>query len=346
MVIVRRICAAKAVVVILGLSLVSQPVWAADITDRSLTITDSAPGAANVNYTFNFSIPSNEVIQSFSAEICTTAYDPCTTPDGFDASDATLVSQPTGFGGSSGWTVNTADPGSLRMSNNTNLLPPGDSQAVTFGGVANPSATNTTYYARITTYANADFTDEIDTGVVTASTAESVALKTFVPPILNFCVGTSIPGDCSTATGNSLDFGEFSPENTRTVTSQMRANTNGTHGYAITVRGTTLTSGTDSIPALSDKSPSRTGAGQFGMNLRDNTDPDIGSDPHGPGVGTYHPDYGTVNRFKFASGDTVAHSDEETLANTFTTSYIVNIGPDQAPGAYSTTLTYICTATF
>lgn len=342
----RKSCAIVAAIAILGSSLVSQPVWAAEIDDRSLTITDSAASATNVNYTFNFTVPSNTSIQSFSAEICTTAYNSCTTPSGFDASSASLVSQPTGFGDSSGWSVDTANPGSLRMSNGSNSTTPGSSQSVTFDGVTNPSASNTTFFARLTTYSNDDFTGEIDTGVVATSTAESVSLSGTVPPILTFCVGTSISGDCSTATGNSLDFGQFSPTNASTATSQMRANTNGAGGYAITVHGTTLTSGTNSIPALGSQTASNPGTSQFGMNLRDNATPDVGSDPSGAGIGTYNSNYGTQDQFRFVDGDTVAQAAEETNSNTFTSSYLVNIEPSQAAGTYSTTLTYICTATF
>jgi hypothetical protein len=338
--------AALVATVVLGFTAVSAPVLAAKITDRSLTITDSTPGADNVNYTFNFTVPSGDVIKSFSARVCNSGYNACTTPDGFDAGSATLLSQPDGFGNPIGWSADNSDPGQLRMSNDTNATPPGSSQSVTFRGVTNPSDTNTTYFARISTYGNADFTNPIDTGVVTFATAEAVQVAADVPPILNFCVGNRIPGDCASATGNSLDLGQFSAGETSVATSQFRANTNYGNGYAVTVRGTTMTSGTNSIPALSSQTASTPGTGQFGMNLRDNTNPDVGADPTGPGVGTAHPNYNAADQFRFASGDVVARSAEETRPNTYTASYIVNVPPDQAKGTYSTTLTYICTATF
>lgn len=333
-------------IVILLASTMTQQLMAAEITDRSLTLSNSIPLQANVNYTFNFSVPSSTIIQSYSAQICTTASGGCTTPAGFDASSATLVSQPTGFGDGSGWSVDTADAGSLRMTNSTNSTAPGAAQAVTFGGVTNPSDTNTTFFARITTYSDASFTTAIDDGVVTASTAEEITLTGEVPPILTFCVGTSIPTDCASATGNSINFGTFSPSATSTGVSQMRANTNAGSGYAITVRGTTMTSGSNTIPALATQTPSSIGSSQFGMNLRDNTTPNVGSDPAGPGIGTYSSNYGTVDQFRFVDNDVVAQASGATDSNTFTVSYIVNIAPFQAAGNYSTTLSYICTATF
>lgn len=337
---------AKILIAILGFNLVPQFLWAGEIIDRSLTLSSSEAGASGVNYSFNFSVPSNTVIKSFTAQICTTAYKACTAPDGYDASNASLLSQPTGFGDSSGWSADTSDPGSLRMQNSTNTSRPGSAQTATFDGVANPSDTNTTYFARITTYANADYTDEIDAGVAAISTAEQAQLTGTVPLTLTFCVGTNIPSDCASTSGNSIDFGTFSTASTASATSRMRANTNGSGGYAITVKGTTMTSGTNSIPALSTQTESRPGTSQFGMNLRNNTTPNVGADPAGPGIGSYTPNYGTQNRFRFASGDAVAQAPNETRGNTFTVSYIVNIKSDQSAGVYSTTMTYICTATF
>ncbi len=337
---------AKILIVVLSFNLVPQFVWAGEITDRSLTVSSSAAGASGVNYSFNFSVPSSTVIESFSAQICTTAYDTCTTPAGFDVGSASLLSQPTGFGDSSGWSADTSETGELRMQNSTNSTSPDSAQAVTFENVNNPSDTNTTYYIRLTTYANADYTSEIDTGVVATSTAEQVELTGTVPPILTFCVGTDISSDCASATGNSIDFGTFSATSAASATSQMRANTNGGGGYAITVKGTTMTSGTNSIPALGAQTASSPGTSQFGMNLRNNTTPDVGTDPTGSGIGTYTANYGNQNEFRFVSGDAVAQAAEETNSNTFTVSYIVNIEPKQAAGVYSTTMTYICTATF
>lgn len=331
---------------VLSLNLVPQFVWAGEITDRSLTLSSSAPGQTSVNYSFNLTVPSDTTIEAFSAEICTTAYDACTTPTGFDAGNATLLSQPSGFGDSTGWSADSSDAGQIRMQNGNNSTTPGSSQSVTFDGITNLSNTNETFYARLTTYANADYTGEIDTGVVAASTAEQVQLEGTVPPILTFCVGTDISSDCSSASGNSIDFGTFSSSSTASATSQMRANTNGSGGYAITVKGSTLTSGTNSIPALGTQTASEPGTSQFGMNLRSNTDPNVGADPTGDGIGTYTSEYGTQDQFRFNSGDAVAEAVEETNSNTFTVSYIVNIEPKQAAGVYNTTMTYICTATF
>ena len=126
----------------------------------------------------------------------------------------------------------------------------------------------------------------------------------------------------------------------------MQAQTNAANGYAITVNGTTLASGVNTIPALASQTTSNLGVGQFGLNLRQNTVPAVGGDPNGTGSGAVNANYNTSNQYRFNNGDVVAGATLPTDANTFTSSYIVNIGGSQAAGVYTSTMTYICTASF
>lgn len=321
------------------------PVVAAEVLDRSVNLSTAAP-SASANYAFNFSAPSATVIQSFEAEVCEEAAGVCDVPAGFASGSATLLNQPTGFGDTSGWSIDTSVVGVIRMNNPTNVSGPAASQSVTFGNITNPSAPNTAFFIRITTYSDDNYTDEIDTGVVAVSTSNTLLITGFVPPILTFCVGVTIPGDCSTATGDTLNLGTFSPSVTAFGTSQMRASTNAGDGYAITIEGTTLSSGSNTISAMNTRSQSQTGIGQFGINLRDNSNPNSGAQVTGSGNGLPTTDYGTVDEFMFNDGDTIATAPGPTDANTFTATYITNIPPSQAAGNYSTTVTYIATATF
>ncbi len=125
----------------------------------------------------------------------------------------------------------------------------------------------------------------------------------------------------------------------------MVTSTNAGIGYNLATYGTTMTSGNNEI-AATQNATSQVGTNQFGINLRANTTPHIGADTSGPG--TAHPttNYNNVNRFTFKSGDTVAQATGAQDYRKFTTSYIVNVSKDQAPGVYSTTLTYVCLANF
>lgn len=321
-------------------------VSAAQITSRSLTLSNSAGAGTGVTYTFAFTVPSSTVLESFAAEVCTTASGSCTTPGGWTGGSANLAAQPINYGDASGWTDDSTST-ELRMTKSGNVAAPTGSQTVAFSGVTNPTAQNTTFFVRLTTFSDDNYTTPVDTGVVAASTAQAISLSGTVDELLTFCTGTSITGtNCGTVAGSSIDFGTLSSSATEFDTSVMAASTNGDGGYSITVNGATLTSGGDTISALAAQTAASTGTEQFGLNLRDNATPNVGADPSGSGSGSYTANYGTADSYRFVTGDSVASAAGATNANAFTVSYIVNIGGATEPGTYTATMTYICTATF
>ncbi len=323
-------------------------VSAAQITGRKVTLSSSsaAASAATTSYTFNFTVPSSTVLQSFEALACTTASGTCTTPTGFSVSSAT-ISQPTNLGDASGWTVNTSTAGSLRLVKSGNVAAPTGAQTVVFNNVQNPTTTNTTFYLRMSTFSDAAWSTAVDTGTVAASTANQISLTGTMDESLTFCTGTSITGtNCGTVAGSTVNFGTFSTSATSTGTSVMAASTNGSSGYSITVNGATMTSGANTIPALATQTASSIGSGQFGLNLKANATPSVGANVSGSGSGTATSNYNTADQFRFVTADSVASASASTNANAFTVSYIVNVGGAQAAGNYTATMTYICTATF
>ncbi len=327
-------------------------VQAAQLTSRKLTLGSSAPGAVTT-YTFDFTTATTATFQSYQAQICTTASGSCTTPTGLVTTSSTLNS--TNLSGT--WSVNNGTAGSLRASATgaSSTTAPAARQIV-FGSVTNPTTTNQTFFARMTLYSDTAWTTPVDTGTVAASTATQITLTGSMDESLVFCTGTSITGtDCGTVAGSSIDFGAFSSTATRFNTSVMAASTNGQSGYAITINGATLTSGGNTITALSTPTASTTGTEQFGVNLKDNSTPDVGAEvspsPNGTTLkGQASTDYNTANLYKFVTGNQVAASDNggagATNAQTFTVSYIVNVAGNTEAGTYTATMTYICTATF
>lgn len=128
----------------------------------------------------------------------------------------------------------------------------------------------------------------------------------------------------------------------------MAASTNAASGYAITINGATLTSGGNTITAITAGSGavSDDGTEQFGVNVRDNATPNVGDDPTDDTNLSYGTGYGTVDSFKFVTGDTVVSKSAASNATAFTVSYIANVGGATEAGTYTGTYTYICTATF
>jgi hypothetical protein len=186
-----------------------------------------------------------------------------------------------------------------------------------------------------------------------------------MPESLVFCTGAtvtttaSVP-DCATATSGNISFNQlFSPTDTATATSQMAASTNAGFGYNITVAGPTLTSGANTVTAMSAAAAGVRGLSQFGLNLKANTTttstPAVGTEVAAASNGTNYKGqaaagYNTADTFKFVSGDSVANSSfggaGGSDAQIFTASYMVNVPGSQPAGTYTTTLTYICTPTF
>lgn len=335
---------------------------AAALTPRKLTLSNSASNARNV-HTFNFTTASTANIGSISFEYCTTASGACSAPSGFDSEEGTLA-----IGtqvGATGFTVHAnTTTNNILITRSATSLPASTAVTIPFGtgagtsnGPENPTANNTTFFTRITTYTSTDgTTGATDTGVTAASTAQAISLTGVVAETLTFCTGTSITGtNCGSVAGSTIDFGSFSSSTASTGTSVMAASTNGDSGYGITVNGATLTSGGDTITALTSPTASSAGSEQFGLNLMDNTTPNVGADvnptPNGTTLrGQPSTDYDTADVFKFVTGNQVAASDNggagSTNAQTFTVSYLVNIGGATEAGTYTATMTYICTATF
>lgn len=342
---------------------------AAQITTRSLTLVagvsdgGSKPGGV-VSHKYDFTVPSSASVGSIKFTYCTTASGTCTIPTGLVTTSATLTAQ----NNATGFTINNSTNGAPYLTRTAATISGPLALSYTLGTVTNPTAENYTFFVRISTHASTDGTGAaVDSGNVTAATATQILLSGTMPESLVFCAGAaigltaSVP-DCSTVTTGAVDFDQlFSPVDTATAQSQLAASTNAGAGYAITVNGPTLTSGSNTISQMSASAAATRGISQFGLNLKANTLV-TAAKPSGFGAevavasngtnyrGQATTGYNTVDQFKFTTGDVVADSSNGGAggsdAQIFTVSYIVNVPGSQPAGTYTTTLTYICTPTF
>ena len=349
--------------------LTTPEVGAAQIVNRSLTLQEGAGGDGGslgdgvVNHIFTFDLPTASTVGSILFEYCTTAIGTCTVPTGLVTDDVATAFGSEAGSDLTGFSLNKATPGAPYLFRSPSGISAGDTAILQIDNITNPTAINETFFVRISSYASNDATGgAIDTGVVTASTAEPIDLDGTMPESLVFCTGatvstTSSVPDCSTATAGDVSFNQlFSPTDTAYATSQMAASTNAGTGYAITVNGPTLTSGSNTITTMDTATTSIIGTGQFGLNLKLNTTPVVGAEvsPVADDIdllGQASTGYDSADTFKFTTGDTVAASDSPgspgaTDSQIFTVSYIVNVPGNQAAGTYTTTMTYICTPTF
>jgi hypothetical protein len=337
----------------------------------------STPGGF-VRHRFDFNLPTNNKnVGAIKFQYCTTAADSsvvpsCVAPTGIDASQAELYSE----GGVTGFSyVNDVVNLNQFYLTRTPAMSAGGIVHYTLNNIKNPTNINETFFVRITTYTTATPSalpaDLVDSGTVAASTADPILLSGTMPESLVFCTGrtiglnavSSLP-DCASpgTTAGTVVFDRlFSPTATAYATSQMAASTNAGNGYNITVNGPTLTSGTNTIAPMTALDVSQTSRSQFGLNLRANAAAGADVAPASVLNSTYKGQpsipYSTVEQFKYTSGDSVAKSDyvdgnraNDALGGTdaqiYTVTYIANVPGSLPAGTYSTTLTYICTATY
>ncbi len=324
---------------------------AAQLTSRKLTI-GSSQGATSTTHNYTFTAPSATTIKSVDFTYCTAASGTCTTPSGMSSTGGSLAST-TNLGSGGSWTGTFTSNGRLQIANNSNTGSPSAGITVNFNAITNPtlSGNQTTFYVRIVTYSDSAWSTPIDSGVVAATVTNQISVTATVDESLNFCAFQT-GSTCGAGSGTTVALGTLSSSSATTGTSKLVAGTNAASGYAIQYTGATLTcsgcSGTPSIAATGTTgATSSTGSAQFGINLVSNSSPSVGSNPSG-GSGAASTNYGTANTFSFvASSLTQVASASAASADTlYTVSYLANIPSNQTAGSYSTTLTYICTATF
>lgn len=146
---------------------------------------------------------------------------------------------------------------------------------------------------------------------------------------------------------NSLALGTLSASAVTSGSHTITVGTNATKGMAVTYSGSTLTSGANTITACSTNCTSTIGSEQFGINAVANTSPSVGAACSGTvPIASAATNYNTANSFRFVSGDTIVSSAGSINNTICTISYIVNIAGATETGSYSTTFTFVATATF
>lgn len=313
-------------------------------TNRSLLVSDVTPGAIT-KYTISLTYTTQTTIGSLDMLFCMDPIptDPCDPPAGLDVSHATLSNQ----SGETGYNISTQTTNHLVLGRVPQSV--GNTPSVyELSGVVNPTDTSHSFSIRLSDYASSDASGTlVDLGSVISEVTNGIILESQVPPQLIFCVGGQVSQDCTQSSGYYTDMGTLSPNDTLTAVSQMAAGTNASGGYVITANGTTMEAGTHVINALEAPTVSAPGNSQFGINLVANSTPNIGADPDGAFTNAVvSPGYNVPNEFMYHDGDAIAGAPNVSLIRRFTVSYIVNSPPDLRAGAYTTTITYICSGRF
>lgn len=318
---------------------------ATNMTARTLQIDNSVQSAATT-YHLTFTLSSSLTVGSLQLQFCSNTPLPsfsCTVPAGLDVSAATLV-QNSGF---TDMSVLSKTTNSLILTRPASAVTAPFTVSFNLVNVVNPNSDGP-YYLRLGVYSSTDASGStVAFGGMVFDITQTVNVTAVVPPYLLFCQAAAINGyDCGSATGNYINFGNLTDNNSSSGQSQLLVATNAGNGYNITVNGTTLTSGNNVIPAIASSDISRPGTSQFGINLRANSDPAVGADVSGPGQGQPQAPYATPDYFAFHTGDIVAAASGPEDFRKYTVSYLVNIAKGQPAGVYVSTLSYVASGNF
>jgi len=314
---------------------------ALNLIPRSIEISTAEPSAIAAQL-FQFTYASTSSIGSVVFNYCDNSPlfdEPCSAPPGLNVLAASLDSQT----GNTGFSIDGVNSTSSRIV--ITRAPAGTlatASSYSFSGIINPSTPGSAQYVRISTHATADGTGpETDRGAVAFYILTPFQVGAFVPPFLSMCAAITVAIDCSSGAGDQIDLGTLVTSQARTATSQFSGATNSITGLGVYTLGPTMTSGNNIITALSTATPSFPGFSQFGINMRDNASPDIGSNPDGSGTATPALGYNTPNFYRYQPGGIIASSTNPTDYTRMTVSYIININANQRPGVYATTVTYL-----
>ncbi len=337
-----------ATLVLTALGAINTRVALADPLQNRTVRIGSSFASQNTNHDYSFRIPTSSTVGSIVFEYCSNSAlfeDPCFAPSGLDGDSFSIAQQ----SGVTGFTPHPSSTASKLVITRTPItVGPVDVQ-YSLNNIINPDDSYQTVYVKISVYPTADGSGSAEhQGAVAFVVEDAFDIDAYVPPYLTFCVALRVELDCSDSSGYLADFGEFNQNSTKTATSQMSASTNDLNGYNIYLSGQTMTSGNNIIPALSSPSSSILGQSQFGLNLRKNNSPSVGSDPEQGfvGSGAAVGDYSTPDYYVFRSGDIVAGSAVSSGFTRYTSSYIVNVSANQKPGIYATSILYTAMATF
>ncbi len=155
---------------------------------------------------------------------------------------------------------------------------------------------------------------------------------------------------CITNT-SSLNFGSLSNSVVSTATATFSVLNYTSYGYVVQIIGSPPSSGGHTLTQLSSNAGSTPGTEQFGINLVDNSTPNIGTDPvqipdSAFSFGEAAPNYDSPNSFRYNNGETVARSVKTSGETDYTMSYIINVSATTPGGSYSGDHTLVCTGTY
>lgn len=285
---------------------------AAGMGAKKVTLTNENPSATSVGYTFSLNpATTGTPIERIEIQVGTTQGG-STVPTGMVTTGAAVGT----IGGLTGtWTGTFTTNGLLSIANAAGSTPT-NPISLQFTGITNSSATGT-YYFRITTFDADTGGSQIDQADVAFPIANSTTtVSASVGETLSFALNTT-----------SVALGTLSTGSVASNTNTMTVATNAASGFVITGQGSTLTAGALTIPFTTDGTVTA-GVSEYGIAFSGGA----GSHPSGDQ--------------DLSSTTTVTTVTGPVSSDVTTATYKASITGSQGAGDYTSSITYICTATF
>lgn len=184
------------------------------------------------------------------------------------------------------------------------------------------------------------FGDSAVGGSSSAGYGQEAGPLTASDPSLSFIVNTA-----------SVNLGALSASATKTGTATFSVLNYTSYGYIVQLIGQPPSNGAYTLAGMSSPAGSQTGQEQFGINLKNNSSPDIGAEvqqvpDNSFSTGAAASGYNTADVFKYQSGNTIAEASESSGRTDYTISYIANISISTPGGSYSGNQTLVVTGTY
>jgi hypothetical protein len=357
---------------------------AGTISSRSIKIDNSAGAATSVGYTITFTMASSGAsVGGVVVMFCNAATSPipgaaCTAPAGFDSKTSTVLGTVTGTG-FTGMTKDTTGAGSGALANVFQITQAAPQTAtgtptvvIPVTLVVNPTAANTTFYARIIVYdtqAHSQsstatvLTGAVDQGGVAMSTGYTINITATVQEQLTFCVSGSGPlSDCAAPTAPTLTLGHSSPaivdsSAVDSVPAYMYMTTNAAGSVIIRMRTNTtnyhtLYNANHSFTVANAGSASNPGAAQapgtefFGMEMSACSSACTASAPYSGGAGYYGLDTTTANNNVTTGFGSPVATVTATAGTAMTATFGASASTTTPAGVYTAKQDMIATGTY
>lgn len=347
------------VLILFNSSFLVQKSNAGTFTNAKVTISDSRASQSGVQYDFAFTASANTAIKQITIRFCTAASGTCTTPTGMVTTGATRSSD--NISGS-GRTDTFLSNGTLTTVITSELTQSPTAITASYTGITNPSTTNSSFFARVTTYSDSGAT-EIDSVSVAFAilTSSSIAVSADVGNTFSFTVSAVTTGSVNNATINISDttattipFGLLNSGSPKIAAHDLNVISNSSNGYMVTVKS--------SDPPLTD------GSNNIDIFTGTNSSPITWSSPNGssPNVNTAFFGYttndsslgtGTAARFTSSGGNKWAGTDSTPYEVAYNSGLVVSgettrvgwqaeVNSIQPPGTYSGTVILVATPTY